>query len=82
MSSKSSIINYITLILAIITIGSAFYTIYFHLDKIYSILLLILTLIFSIISRSINESEINLSTKDREEINKSLDKIKKVEKKK
>lgn len=81
MSSKSNIINYITLILAIITIGCVFYTICFKLNKIYSILLLILTLVFSIMSRKINESETNLSKKDREEIEKSLNKIRKIEKK-
>lgn len=82
MSSKSSIINYITLILAIITIGCVFYTIFFKLNKIYSILLLVLTLVFSIMSRKINESETNLSRKDREEIKKSLNKIRKIEKNK
>lgn len=81
MSSKSNIINYITLILAIITIGCVFYTICFKLNKIYSILLLILTLVFSIMSRKINESETNLSKKDREEIEKSLNEIRKIEKK-
>lgn len=81
MSSKSNIINYITLILAIITIGCVFYTICFKLNKIYSILLLILTLVFSIMSRKINDSETNLSKKDREEIEKSLNEIRKIEKK-
>lgn len=81
MSSKSSIINYITLILAIVTIGSVFYTIYFKWDKIYVVLFLILTIVFSILSRKINESETNLSRKDREEIKKSLNKIRKIEKK-
>lgn len=81
MSSKSSIINYITLILAILTIGCAFYTICFKLNKVYSILLLILTLVFSVMSRKINEGETNLSKKDREEIEKSLNEIKNMKKK-
>lgn len=81
MSSKSSIINYITLILAIITIVSVFYTIYFELNKIYSVLLLILTLLFSFMSRKINESEMNLKKEDREELERSLNQIKKIKKK-
>lgn len=80
MSSKSSIINYITLILAIITIGVAFYTIYFKLNKIYSILFLVLTLVFSIMSRKINENEINLKDEDKKEIEKSLNEIRKIKK--
>lgn len=80
MSSKSSIINYITLILAIVTIGSVFYTIYFKWDKIYVVLFLILTIVFSILSRKVNERETNLSNKDREEIERSLKEIRKIEK--
>ncbi len=80
MSSKSSIINYITLILAIVTIGSVFYTIYFKLNKIYVVLFLVLTIIFSLLSRKVNERETNLSKKDREEIERSLKEIRKIEK--
>ncbi|MDO4283607.1 MAG: hypothetical protein Q4D02_08240 [Clostridia bacterium] len=81
MSSKSNIINYITLILAILTIVAVFYTVYFELNKIYSILLLILTFIFSMMSRKINESEMNLKKEDREELEKSLNEIKRLKKK-
>ena len=80
MSSKSSIINYITLILAIVTIGSVFYTIFFKLNNIYVVLFLVLTIIFSLLSRKVNERETNLSKKDREEIERSLKEIRKIEK--
>lgn len=81
MSSKSSIVNYITLILAIITIGVSFYTIYFKLNNIYSILFLILTLVFSIMSRKINENELNLKDEDKKELEKSLNEIRKIKNK-
>lgn len=81
MSSKSSIVNYITLILAIITIGVSFYTIYFKLNSIYSILFLILTLVFSIMSRKINENELNLKDEDKKELEKSLNEIRKIKNK-
>ncbi len=81
MSSKSSIISYITLILAILTIALVFYTVYFNLNRIYSILLLILTLVFNIMGRKINENEMNLKKEDKEELDKSLNEIKKLKKK-
>ena len=81
MSSKSSIISYITLILAILTIALVFYTVYFNLNRIYSILLLILNLVFNIMGRKINENEMNLKKEDKEELDKSLNEIKKLKKK-
>jgi len=50
------------------------------LNKIYVVLFLVLTIIFSLLSRKVNERETNLSKKDREEIERSLKEIRKIEK--
>ena len=58
--------NYITFILAIITVLSCFYVAYTKKSTLICLLLLILTLIFNTISRIYNNKNMNLTKKDKE----------------
>lgn len=76
MLNKSSVFNYLTLILAICTICVAIWTIVTRADTGLSIILMIFMLISYSISRKINEDGSKLTKKD-EEILSNLKNIKK-----
>lgn len=60
------IFNYITLILAVITIIMCFYVVITKKSSLICLLLLILTLIFNSISRIYNNKNMNLTKEDKE----------------
>jgi hypothetical protein len=63
MLNRSQIFNYLTLILAVCTILSAILSILNKISPIYGIVLMCIMLIFSHISRKINEEETILTEK-------------------
>jgi hypothetical protein len=65
MLKKSQMFNYLTLIFAIITICLAVVTIIYKFNSIFSIICMIVTLIFSSTSRKINEKESELTEEER-----------------
>lgn len=65
---KEKIFNYLSLILALITIVSAFYSYFTGSGLLISSLLLILTLIISSISRYLNEKKIKFDKKEIDEL--------------
>lgn len=67
MLNRSQIFNYLTLILAICTICSAILSILNKLNTIYSIIFMCVMLIFSHISRKINEKE-TIITKEQQTV--------------
>lgn len=69
---KRQALNYITIVLAISTIGMAIYTIKTKENVIFCSIMLVITLIPNYISNKISERDINLTKEDRE----LLDKIK------
>ena len=73
MFAMQKFFNYITLVLAIITVGSCIYVIIKKKNVGICLVLLILTLILNSISRVYNNKNMNLTKKDRE----VLDNIKK-----
>lgn len=77
MSFKIKYLNYITLFLAVSTVALTFASKYLHISKMYSILLLILTIVCYWISREITEKEMKIgksSKKMKEMIKEQLDK--------
>ncbi len=73
MFAMQKFFNYITLVLAIITVGTCIYVIIAKKNVGICLVLLILTLILNSISRVYNNKNMNLTKKDRE----VLDNIKK-----
>lgn len=69
MFFAQKIFNYITLILAVITILSCAYVVITKSSSFICLILLILTLIFNAISRVYNNKNINLTKEDKEFLN-------------
>lgn len=67
---KQKAFNYLTLILATITIFMAISTVQNNYEKIYPFIMLIITVIFYIISKRYNDDIINLKKQDREMLEK------------
>ena len=72
----SKIFNYLTIIFAIITIVLAVYTSRMHLSYIFSLCFLVMTLIFSYVSKISTEKELFGTKKTKEIENKLKKKIK------
>lgn len=66
---KQKAFNYLTLILAIMTLFTALFAIETKKDMIICTIMLIITILFYIISNRYNNQSIKLSKKDREAIN-------------
>lgn len=66
---KQKAFNYLTLILAIMTLFTALFAIETKKDMIICTIMLIITIVFYIISNRYNNQSIKLSKKDREAIN-------------
>jgi len=69
MLNKSSVFNYLTLILSVCTICVAIWTIVTRTNTGFSVILMILTLISYGVSRKINEDGSKLTKKDEEILN-------------
>lgn len=67
---KRQTLNYITIILAISTIGMAIYTVKTRENIIWCSIMIIITLISNYISNKINEKDIKLTEKDKEMLDK------------
>lgn len=63
---KRQALNYITIVLAISTIGMAVYTVKTKENIIWCFVMLVITLISNYISNKISEKDINLTDKDKE----------------
>lgn len=63
---KKQTLNYITIVLAISTIGMAIYTVKTKENIIWCTVMIILTLISNYISNRVNDKDINLTDKDKE----------------
>lgn len=66
MYAVQKFFNYITLVLAVLTVGSCIYVVITHKSSLICLLLLILTFIFNAISRIYNNRNMNLTKKDKE----------------
>lgn len=66
MFNKSKIFNYITLFFGLVTIGVTIYSIITNKSSLFSIIFLVITLIFYYISRKLNNKNINLTKEDKE----------------
>lgn len=78
---KQKAFNYLTLILAIMTLFTALFAIETKKDMVICTIMLVITIIFYLISNKYNNQNIKLTKEDREAI-KSADYISKEEKKK
>ncbi len=81
MSSKVRVMNYITLLLAIISVAWGIYASYFDTNKIYPILLLVLTIFMYFLNKEMMEQELRIKKEDKE-IFKQIVEEKKVKKRK
>lgn len=67
---KQKAFNYLTLILATITIFMAISTVQNNYEKIYPLIMLFITIIFYIISKRYNDDIVNLKKQDRKMLEK------------
>ena len=63
---KKQTLNYITIVLAISTIGMAIYSVKTRENIIWCSIMIIITVISNYISNKINDKDINLTDKDKE----------------
>lgn len=69
MYALQKFFNYITLIMAILTVGVSIYGIVQHQKMLLPLILLILTFVLNSISKIYNEKNINLTKEDKEFLN-------------
>ena len=69
---KRQVLNYITIVLAVSTIGMAIYSVKTRENIIWCLVMLCVTIVSNYISNRINEKDIELTSKDKEILDKIL----------